>query len=426
MDDAAAVDLIRQSAIEQLTELFDQASGDHLRALHRAAFDLASVDALLKLLRRARAEGRPSARTSTTAAWHRGPANCTCPRVGGISRWADPPGFVLSCASEFMHFRDTCVSEGVCRKWWRALREGGQRSVRYRLTELDAKRFTLDSFLSNLERRRSSRYLARVRCLALTSTKMATQCVSLLPLRSMTGLERLAIHSTSSDLTLADGDSLMRLGRIRHLSFDGCSLTDHDLASIGSLTTLRHLDLMDVGLDSRVTAAGFKRLEPLRDLEELWLNETDLDGEMCAVVGSFLRLVRLSLHSCFHVAQNLAHLAQCSGLETLWLSDVALTNGHLGALAPLQQLQHLYLNENPGLSDLADFPPLRRLCKLDLEATGVDCASVARLGALLPELTDLDVANCPNLHPPSPDWATSYFARLERMTIETEKIPPRA
>jgi len=149
--------------------------------------------------------------------------------------------------------------------------------------------------------------------------------------------------------------------QLMFLFLGSTGVTDNGLATIGTLTSLRNLDLSN----TKVTANGLGQLAPCRNLQSLDLHQTKLGNS------------------------NLDGLKSLNNLDMLILGDSGINDSALNALTNMKMLRTLFLNGTSITSaGLANLSNLENLHKLDLSGTKVDKQGLKHL-AKLPNLKEL-------------------------------------
>ncbi len=197
-----------------------------------------------------------------------------------------------------------------------------------------------------------------------------------------TGLRKLDL----TNVYVVHDDGLASLGgldELEELWLDGTNITDEGLRHLGGLTKLRKLSLYAA---SRVTGRGLSHLTALAQLEELDLAETACGDEAAESLHAFLRLRRLNLAFTPAGDACLAGLANLQQLEYLNLSGTKITSAGLAHVADLTRLTDLYLAhtqvDDSGLDHLGRLP----LRLLSVAQTAVSQRRQAELTGLSPEL----------------------------------------
>ena len=170
---------------------------------------------------------------------------------------------------------------------------------------------------------------------------------------------------------------------LQELRLDGLALSDEVTIPIGTLTELRSLLFYRAPL----TDAGIANLSRLTMLEELGLGESQVSDKSLEIIGKMTRLQSLDLRAPV-TGKGLSALRNLKDLKWLTLGPTV-NDDTLEAIAPLKNLEHLYL-EKAQISDsqlhrLSAFPLLKTL---DLSGTRVTDEGMKSIFAL-PALTDL-------------------------------------
>jgi internalin A len=192
-------------------------------------------------------------------------------------------------------------------------------------------------------------------------------------------------------------------------------------ASLERLDFLRRAT--NVLLDnSRVSAAGLRRIAGNPNISNLFASNTNLDDESLATIATLSELDTLDLRGTKVTDRGLAHLAKLPRLRMLWLDGPQITDAGLKDLGRLAELRFLCLDasaiDGSGLAQLAGLVELERLM---LDATPVTDDSLKNL-PILPRLQILDLektaisdAGLIHLH---------QFPALESVLCRESKITP--
>jgi hypothetical protein len=120
----------------------------------------------------------------------------------------------------------------------------------------------------------------------------------------------------------------------------GLMLTDVNIESLGALTQLEALNMGG----AMVTDVGMKALAPLVHLEDLDLSRMDITAQGLEPLTRLPRLRRLNLWQSTRIDDRAGpYLLRMQSLETLDLSDTAVTDALLDQLQGMKQLQRLFL-----------------------------------------------------------------------------------
>lgn len=190
----------------------------------------------------------------------------------------------------------------------------------------------------------SVEYIARfrnLRALDLSFTQVTNNGMD--ALGNLAALEELSLGGIKVS---GAGLSVLRLlPRLRVLNLNGtqkrnsgmwaASVTDFDLESIGSLSTLEDLNLGG----TKVTDLGMERVARLQRLHALDLSRTVVGAAGIAKLAQLPALTRLNLWRAKRIADD-ARIAALRQLRVLDLSETAVTDKTLAPLAalPLEQL----------------------------------------------------------------------------------------
>ena len=207
---------------------------------------------------------------------------------------------------------------------------------------------------------------------------------------------------------------LLSFPHLHELRLDGLILSDEVTIPIGTLTELRSLQFYR----APITDAGIANLSRLTMLEELGLGESQVSDKSLEIIGKMTRLQSLDLRAPV-TGKGLSALRNLKDLKWLTLGPTV-NDDTLEAIAPLKNLEHLYL-EKAQISDsqlhrLSGFPLLRTL---DLSGTRVTDEGMKSIVAL-PALTDLRLEDTritdKTLNLLS-EQSASALPRLERLSL---------
>jgi hypothetical protein len=169
---------------------------------------------------------------------------------------------------------------------------------------------------------------------------------------------------------VTDASALSKLKALESLSWTmsewvegkqtGTSLTDAHFVAIGSVTTLKSLNL---GLSTAVTPKGLAALGKLTLLQSLQLNEVGASGEAFSFLAGLRHLNEFTYFGPMDDAA-LAHVGSATNLTYLHLQHCEkVTDAGLAPLGHLQQLENLSLLNSVGI-DGKGLKALEKLSKL--------------------------------------------------------------
>jgi internalin A len=165
-------------------------------------------------------------------------------------------------------------------------------------------------------------------------------------------VKRLGVDAIGSVISVGIYDSgtdadLARIGnlkRLQHLNVLGAKMTDDGLANLEGITGLRslylcYMPISDAGLDhltlkrlrwlslqdTQITDASLARMGGLASLEYLSLNGTRITDAGLVHLKGLEGLTELSLENSAVTDAGLAHLRGLTGLKTLWLGGSKVT-----------------------------------------------------------------------------------------------------
>jgi len=225
----------------------------------------------------------------------------------------------------------------------------------------------------------------------------ADHCV-LEPIRYLTGLRMLSLHSTG--VTSKEMEHLRALRSLKALMFSGeRSIGNVGLGVLKDLPALEYLDL-----DTGVTDAGLKEVAQLSNLRWLRIRTGGFWGPGLAELAQMPRLERLCLWGKTQITDR--HIAHLEGLTqikslTLWAGCSNLTDAGLASIGKLRSLEELHFIGTPRLTPagVAHLKNLKNLRKVDFGGAwggpknlqyGDD--AMRQLAAVLPGLESIEGA----------------------------------
>jgi hypothetical protein len=238
------------------------------------------------------------------------------------------------------------------------------------------------------------------------------------------GLARLSAHPTLrvcdfsglGNMTDDAMASLAAMPALEKLSLtNNAKLTDRGLASLSGARALRKLNLSG----TKLSAAGVARVTEIRTLEDLELPKSSLTDEGLATVGNMTQLKRLRMvNGAQYTAQGLSHIAKLGQLEDLGVSGQAVTDESVDVIARCGGLKKLWISDAPlSNAGVAKLAALKSLEDLGLADTQVTIGGFNALGAL-PGLKKLFLYNVPE---GGPALDLGGCTALEYLTLYTAK-----
>jgi hypothetical protein len=204
---------------------------------------------------------------------------------------------------------------------------------------------------------------------------------------SLLGLRFDQVNFSVSGLDRSKLSALKNSSAIHEVILDRTDTSDRDLAIVGTLKSLKCLDLSH----TRITSKGLRHLTKLRKLEVLFLTDTSIGDDALGYLAQMHRLKQLSLRGTKVGAESLVQLGSLHSLESLVLTGTPVTDDTLSTLKGLPRLTFLGLCGTRCGDTIApvlsSFP---RLQWVDLEGTAVSDKSIPEL-AKLTGLTRLDL-----------------------------------
>ncbi len=203
-------------------------------------------------------------------------------------------------------------------------------------------------------------------------------------LRRMAGLPKLKWLSFGH-LPVQGFAGLGEIKQLERLFIEETDATDDALQPLGNLTQLKSLQLGDKYLTDRDLAF----LKPLHDLTWLWLNgkSKGLHGSGFGALSPLTRLTSLDLDGSGVEDETMAPIGKLVALEDLDLSRTWITGKGLASLASLSRLKKLQLNgcrrlQSSSLEALAKIPHLEVLLVNDYPLDNHAIESLKKLTSL--------------------------------------------
>lgn len=175
----------------------------------------------------------------------------------------------------------------------------------------------------------------------------------------------------------------LQLSRLATLSLENGKITDAGMETVAQLPQLKSLKLQKC---SQLTAAGFKHLSGLPELERLYILYTYADDEAMTTVGQLTKLRVLDLRGTKVTNAGLVHLEPLKNLIDLKFRGSAISDDGMEHVGQLRQLRVLSLEDcairSPGISRLAGLTELRTLNLLRTFVKDADLVALAGLTKL--------------------------------------------
>lgn len=207
----------------------------------------------------------------------------------------------------------------------------------------------------------------------ITSLTLPQDCTTLSDLQYFPYLTELVIPGGG----FSDFQSFAALANLETLSVTGCTVSTQDLATIGTMTKLKHLTLSNCMISSIQNLAGAEKLETL-----------DLSGNTIRDASALSGMTELKE---LNLSQNaLTNLSYISGLTKLTKLNVSFNSlTAVDALAGLTAMTELDISHNSieTLDGLSGMTALEKLMANHNKLTGADSISVNTA------LTELDLSN---------------------------------
>ena len=197
--------------------------------------------------------------------------------------------------------------------------------------------------------------------------------------------------------------SLAPVKSLRQLQILGPRIDAVEIQALAKLPQLESLTLQPNGFPAAgLQAADVQALRNLKNLRTLGIMcqgpASDVakqasGASILAVAGQLPALRQLSVMGIIADPAALAALAKATGLETLTLYDVTLSDRSLAALGELKSLKQLKLSSKGKVTETAwaKLIGLKQLTTISLEGSSLDDASLAQLA----NLTALEQLNLP-------------------------------
>ena len=205
------------------------------------------------------------------------------------------------------------------------------------------------------------------------------------------------------------------------VNFDLNLISETMLRRMAGLAKLRGLYF------KHLPTSAFAGLGDLKQLEHLWIEETDATDDALQVLGNLTRLKLLKLGDKYFTDRDLARLAPLHELISLSLDghSMALHGSGFDALRPLTHLRWLDL-DGSGIEDEAMAPigKLASLEDLDLSRTWITGNGLAKLTPLS-RLKKLRLSGCRRLQT-SALAALAKFPHLESLALNNCRLDDSA
>ena len=141
--------------------------------------------------------------------------------------------------------------------------------------------------------------------------------------------EVVSVKLSASRMTDLEMGRLQCLKGLEHLWLDNTRITDAGLEKLDGQKTLRTLDL----LGTAITDEGLRHIASLVNLEELNLSRTSVTGTGLAQLRDLPHLTSLSVYDTAVDDAAIVHLAQMAGLRDLWLAKTQISEEGRARLA---------------------------------------------------------------------------------------------
>lgn len=161
---------------------------------------------------------------------------------------------------------------------------------------------------------------------------------------------------------------------------DGCSISDIELAQLGTCETLEVLCMK--APEYKITGAGIKSLSRLNRLRKLEMSGAPIPVEVLESFSEFTELEELSLVGEFS-PEDFAQFSTIKSLRTLRLDGTQLTSAGLRHIAGLRGVEELQMDMSQLKDeDLVELKKLSNLKRLDLSRSRVTDAGMIHLASL--------------------------------------------
>jgi hypothetical protein len=163
----------------------------------------------------------------------------------------------------------------------------------------------------------------------------------------------------------------------------GKKFNDDDLALLDHLPEVHWLRIYDTA----VTGAGFGHVSARRNIDTLLVHLTSLEDSALAEIGRMPQLTTLHITEGSKITdEGVARLATLRRLESLSLSQCAISNAGLAALDPPETLQSISLEDtrigDAGVALLERLPHLERISLVGSPVSDVALAHLRRMPGL--------------------------------------------
>lgn len=164
------------------------------------------------------------------------------------------------------------------------------------------------------------------------------------------------------------------------LDLSNTLVSDDDLKLVARFHNLRRLDLDNTDISD----AGIKHLASLTKLEALNLNKTRCNGSYLSALAGLKNLRFLRIGKSDIDRSVLPNLGAFGKLTCLDVSQVQLRNEDMGVLKCFPDLQKLFIDDNPLLSDkmLPNLVGLKHLDSLSFKNTQITAKGLSKCKAL--------------------------------------------
>ena len=236
--------------------------------------------------------------------------------------------------------------------------------------------------------------LPRLSHLGLQNTRITDDGMSCLA--GMKSLRSLDVGRTQ--LTDAGLERLSSLKELMQLSLYGTQITD---AGLSVTKDMRRLALLNLWGCKGITDTGLTNLKGMRNLEALYLDDTNVTDAGLQNLEGLYRLAYLGLGQTRIGDAGIAHLKGLVALQMLRLENSQVTDAGLASLTDLTQLRLLYLN-SCRITDaaVACLKNMRSLQTIDLRGVSISNAALSDLKAALPKTQILVAPETQNQAPP--------------------------
>lgn len=193
-----------------------------------------------------------------------------------------------------------------------------------------------------------------------------------------------------------------------------------DKLSIEDILNIKTLNLNSISINKKFNPIYFEDLQYFKNLENLYISNSNISDEDLKYIFSLSQLKTLSLYEC--TINNLKGINNLNKLENLYISKIGYSN--ISDISSLQNLKNIKL-VGVEIDSLNFLLPLKQLKSLDIRYSKINDASMLKNITSLeqlyaiktPNLNILDILEMPNLKELQIDNTKDY-----KTIAQTKKI----